>query len=583
MALPPCSPGYVNPDLFVEYPEEFKVVGLALSQNTEQGAATPEANEPIENHTHTSAPKGQSGHLASPAAVDHQPRAPLSASTIENARQHEDVIEAQLGGPKKPLVVDNTPGAVKVAAMPTTTSPPQPKKRKKSVKRSVSAQVTPATCPPVLPNPNAGSIFSTVHNAPPRRTVSGPARHHTSPYTSAYGTAPYPFTPSTTVPAPWPARGTATMSNPHVDTRVHQQGNPRVNPQVNQTFNPTVNPGASSQSSADTHPAPLEYFWVLSNDNLLRGISLLPNSEWAAKLARWATNNPTYRAEMAASGVQEVARQIGTAIEGLVTPGYSIDNSTVSQTHVYNHLQAEVANRGRQHPVYTPAQPAQPVNNVPLAPSNTPYPGMARPQPQPTNINSNRQTPSNQEQQPPTVAPRARPTFTYRSVQNPEAFPLDKVHGLHGAKVASARLLYRINVIYEVDLYLTYPDDPGPRPGRYTIICIQDPKMIAAMGIKKSTKEIGINATWEQGDVLSLDCFDPNGPNAHIALLGCPRFTYEYWQELTNGDKPLPEDQECMHIAAELGRSVDIVRAEIYWYLDALNARIDEETIQTQV
>jgi hypothetical protein len=144
---------------------------------------------------------------------------------------------------------------------------------------------------------------------------------------------------------------------------------------------------------------------------------------------------------------------------------------------------------------------------------------------------------------------------------------LDKVHGLHGAKIASARLLLRVNAVYEVDLYLDYPENPAPQPGRYTIICIQDPKILDAIGIKKWTKEIGINATWEDPDVLTLDCFDPNGPNAHVALLGCPRFTYQYWRELTNGDKPYPEWQECMHIAAELGRSVEIVRDEINWYL----------------
>jgi hypothetical protein len=118
------------------------------------------------------------------------------------------------------------------------------------------------------------------------------------------------------------------------------------------------------------------------------------------------------------------------------------------------------------------------------------------------------------------------------------------------------------------------PDaQPQPTPPRYKIILIQDPKILAALGIRKSTREIGINADIRASDVFTLCPLDTGGPNAQAAVLGCARHTYEHWNEFTQGFKAYPEMQECMHIAAELGRDAQGVHDEIVWYLRAIGGK----------
>jgi sulfur relay (sulfurtransferase) DsrC/TusE family protein len=108
-------------------------------------------------------------------------------------------------------------------------------------------------------------------------------------------------------------------------------------------------------------------------------------------------------------------------------------------------------------------------------------------------------------------------------------------------------------------------------PFRYEKILIQDPEIIEAMDIRRWQRELGDKPKISSKDTFKL--YPVGGREAMVGIVGSPRHTYINWWELAGRENRVPEWQEVMHVAAELGRDVKEVHEEILEYMRSFSGR----------
>lgn len=108
-------------------------------------------------------------------------------------------------------------------------------------------------------------------------------------------------------------------------------------------------------------------------------------------------------------------------------------------------------------------------------------------------------------------------------------------------------------------------------PGPINRLMIQDPLIIADIDFSKYERAFR-NIKLRPDDSFTLEAVG-GWDDQKVGILGSSRHAYLHWFELRmeRGDlspESEPEWQESMHVAAELGREVEVVHGEICWHRD---------------
>ncbi|KAF2744643.1 hypothetical protein M011DRAFT_479678 [Sporormia fimetaria CBS 119925] len=251
-------------------------------------------------------------------------------------------------------------------------------------------------------------------------------------------------------------------------------------------------------------------------------------------------------------------------VSGLPYPAASVSGLLNPQTYFQHTHQIPGTNK---YPVLAPRPPTS-TSNLPYT-QHTPTPTQRAPRPS---------------------------SYHLHKLKNPGHFPLTTIHGLHNARLENMRLRLfydsttRTNTVVEVCADIVYATSSSPksvikREGdelvevidpellwpRYTHLIIQDSKLLADMGVKKSERMF-VSAH----NILATDVFrlfplrDMGKPGERPCVAGSVRHTFMHWMDLRVsgeephvGDERRPQWQEVMHVAGELGREVDGVEEEI--------------------